>query len=199
MRRVQEDSDKSSFAPSPASGIKVSDYGALSDGEKDEVVINDNVVSSVTWLLERERGNVDFRKYSGTLEHPRHTDKQGATINAFQHFMYLNSNKSLLLADIQCGFICYPYNRMIWTTSQLPRATIHPPKHQSCLIWCHIPCLGRSHLILVVHPISFFRSDSGAGDHGEDGIQTFVDQHECGQRCKQLGLERLVQPEVDDD
>ncbi|KAJ7859991.1 hypothetical protein B0H14DRAFT_2576910 [Mycena olivaceomarginata] len=43
------------------------------------------------------------------------------------------------------------------------------------------------------------RYDSGAGDHGDEGIQTFVDQHECGQRCKQLGLEQLVQPEVDDD
>ncbi|KAJ7902868.1 hypothetical protein B0H14DRAFT_2555344 [Mycena olivaceomarginata] len=94
-------SDKSSFAPSLASGIKVSEYEALTDGEKDELMINDDLVSSVTWLLERERGNVDFRKYSGTLEHPRHTDKQGATINAFQHFTYLNSNKSLLLTDIQ--------------------------------------------------------------------------------------------------
>ncbi|KAJ7845866.1 hypothetical protein B0H14DRAFT_2584507 [Mycena olivaceomarginata] len=72
---VPEDPDKSSFAPSLASGIKVSEYEALTDGEKDELVINDDLVSSVTWLLERERGNVDFRKYSGTLEHPRHTDK----------------------------------------------------------------------------------------------------------------------------
>ncbi|KAJ6459088.1 hypothetical protein C8R45DRAFT_942510 [Mycena sanguinolenta] len=97
----QEDSEKSLFAPSPASGIKVSlNMGALSDGEKDELVVNDHVVSSVTWLLERKQGTVDFQKYSGTLEHPRHTDKQGATINAFQHFTYLNSNKSLLLARI---------------------------------------------------------------------------------------------------
>ncbi|KAJ6474249.1 hypothetical protein C8R45DRAFT_1077602 [Mycena sanguinolenta] len=90
---AHEDSARSSFAPSPAFGIKVSEYGALSDGEKDEIVINEHVVSSVTWLLEHERETVGFQKYSGTLEHPRHTDKQGATINAFQHFMYLNSNK----------------------------------------------------------------------------------------------------------
>ncbi|KAJ7845867.1 hypothetical protein B0H14DRAFT_2357909, partial [Mycena olivaceomarginata] len=45
----------------------------------------------------------------------------------------------------------------------------------------------------------FFAMTVGAGDHRDDGIQTFVDQHECGQRCKQLGLEQLVQPEVDND
>jgi hypothetical protein len=31
-------------------------------------------------------------------------------------------------------------------------------------------------------------SDSGAGDHGETGIQTFVDQHKCGQRCALMEL-----------
>ncbi|KAJ7797566.1 kinase-like domain-containing protein, partial [Mycena olivaceomarginata] len=120
----------------------------------------------VTWLLERERGNVDFRKYSGTLEHPRHTDKQGATINAFQHFTYLNSNKNLLLADIQSS-------------------ESHDPSTKASILFD-----------LMSHTLS---GDSGAGDHGDDGIQTFVDQHECGQRCKQLGLEQLVQPEVDND
>ncbi|KAJ7692481.1 hypothetical protein B0H14DRAFT_2203910, partial [Mycena olivaceomarginata] len=85
-------------------GITDSAYSELSDGEKDEFVVNNNVISSITWLLEPERGNVQFRKYSGTLEHPRYSDKQGATINAFQHFFYLNSNKSLVLADIQTRF-----------------------------------------------------------------------------------------------
>ncbi|KAJ7788029.1 kinase-like domain-containing protein [Mycena olivaceomarginata] len=146
--------------------VRVSEYEALTDGEKDELVINDDLVSSVTWLLERERGNVDFRKYSGTLEHPRHTDKQGATINAFQHFTYLNSNKSLLLADIQSS-------------------ESHDPSTKASILFD-----------LMSHTLS---GDSGAGDHGDDGIQTFVDQHECGQRCKQLGLEQLVQPEVDND
>ncbi|KAJ7785412.1 hypothetical protein B0H14DRAFT_2630575 [Mycena olivaceomarginata] len=68
-----------------------------------EFVVINNVISSITWLLEPERGNVQFRKYSGTLEHPRYSDKQGATINAFQHFVYINSDKSLVLADIQAS------------------------------------------------------------------------------------------------
>ncbi|KAJ7786914.1 hypothetical protein B0H14DRAFT_2629979 [Mycena olivaceomarginata] len=39
VHRVPEDPDKSSFAPSLASGIKVSEYEALTDGEKDELVM----------------------------------------------------------------------------------------------------------------------------------------------------------------
>jgi hypothetical protein len=79
----------------------VSDYVGLPDTEKDELAANTALISSVTWLLERERGNVQLRKYSGTLDHPRYSDKQGATINVFQHFSYLFSNKALVLADIQ--------------------------------------------------------------------------------------------------
>ncbi|KAJ7447516.1 kinase-like domain-containing protein, partial [Mycena galericulata] len=112
----------------------------------------------LTWLLEPERGNVYYRKYSGTLEHPRHTDKQGSTINALQHFAYLNSNKSLILADIQASE-------------------------------SHIPSSKASVLFdLMSHTTT---GDSGAGDHGEDGIKTFIEHHQCGQRCMQLGLESL--------
>lgn len=51
---------------------------------------------------------------------------------------------------------------------------------------------------LVVQLISCLGSESVAGDHGEDGIQTFVDQHKWDQRFKQLWLEQLVQLEIDD-
>ncbi|KAF8177118.1 hypothetical protein K438DRAFT_2042159 [Mycena galopus ATCC 62051] len=134
VHHVPEDPDKSSLhlPLHPASS------------EKDELVINDDLMSSVTWLLERERGNVDFqksRKYSGTVEHPHHTDKQASES--------------------------------------------HDPATKASILFD-----------LMSHTLS---GDSGAGDHGGDVIQTFVDQHECSQRCKQLGLEQLVQPEVDDD
>ncbi|KAF8181715.1 kinase-like domain-containing protein, partial [Mycena galopus ATCC 62051] len=33
--------------------------------------------------------------------------------------------------------------------------------------------------------------DSGVGDHGQDGIQTFVEQHVCTSRCESLGLAPL--------
>ncbi|KAJ6470993.1 kinase-like domain-containing protein, partial [Mycena sanguinolenta] len=95
---TEAESEKT-FVPSPAAGIK--DYETLSKEKKDELSAHTCLIYSVTWLLELERGNIDFRKYSGTLEHPRHTDKQGATINAFQQFTYLKSEKTLVLADIQ--------------------------------------------------------------------------------------------------
>ena len=34
--------------------------------------------------------------------------------------------------------------------------------------------------------------DSGVGDHGVTGIQTFLDDHTCGPVCKKLKLERLT-------
>ncbi|KAJ6562977.1 kinase-like domain-containing protein, partial [Mycena sp. CBHHK59/15] len=119
----------------------------------------------VTWLLEWERGNVQFRKFSGTLEHPRYTDKQGATINVFQHFTYINSNKALVLADIQSS-------------------ESHDASQKSSILFD-----------LMSHTLT---GDSGAGDHGDKGIQTFVDQHECGQRCIQLELQPLKDATEDD-
>ncbi|KAJ7496157.1 kinase-like domain-containing protein [Mycena galericulata] len=153
------------FSPSPASGLTKSDYAELSDDEKGELNISNGSISSVTWLLERERGNVQFRKFSGTLEHPRYTDKQGATINVFQHFIYINSNKALVLADIQSS-------------------ESHDASQKSSILFD-----------LMSHTLT---GDSGAGDHGDKGIQTFVDQHECGQRCIQLGLQALKDATEDD-
>ncbi|KAJ7167782.1 kinase-like domain-containing protein [Mycena filopes] len=141
------------------------DISELSDDEKGELSISNGTITSITWLLERERGNVQFRKYSGTLEHPRYTDKQGATVNAFQHFTYVNSNKALVLADIQSS-------------------ESHDASNKSAILFD-----------LMSHTLT---GDSGAGDHGDKGIQTLVDQHECGQRCIQLGLESLKSVEEDD-
>ncbi|KAJ7821357.1 kinase-like domain-containing protein [Mycena leptocephala] len=163
---AKDASETPSFIPSPASGIKLSDYQALSDDQRDEIVMDNKIISSVAWLLERERSNIHFRKYSGTLEHPHHTDKQGATINAFQHFTYLNSNKTLILADIQ-------------------GSESHNPSNKAGILFD-----------LMSHTQS---GDSGAGDHGEDGIESFVVQHKCGQRCIQMGLEKLGETEEEED
>ncbi|KAJ7239857.1 kinase-like domain-containing protein [Mycena rebaudengoi] len=102
----------------------------------------------------------------GTLEHPRYTDKQGATINAFQHFTYINSNKSLVLADIQSS-------------------ESHAASQKSSILFD-----------LMSHTMT---GDSGAGDHGDKGIQTFVDQHQCGQRCNQLGLQSFNLKNAEED
>ncbi|KAJ6463929.1 kinase-like domain-containing protein [Mycena sanguinolenta] len=160
LRSTTEAESEKPLVPSPASGIK--DYETLSKEEKDELSADTCLISSVTWLLELERGNIEFRKYSGTLEHPRYTDKQGATINAFQHFTYLESKKTLVLADIQSS-------------------ESHNPSTKTSVLFD-----------LMSHTVP---GNSGAGDHGEEGIQTFVKQHQCGQRCGQLGFEPLNEQE----
>ncbi|KAJ7433627.1 kinase-like domain-containing protein [Mycena galericulata] len=94
-------------------------------------------------------------------------DKQGATVNAFQHFTYINSNKALVLADIQSS-------------------ESHDASNKSAILFDLM-----SHTLTGSDWSSPHPRDSGAGDHGDKGIQTFVDQHECGQRCVQLGLQLL--------
>ncbi|KAK7016120.1 kinase-like protein [Favolaschia claudopus] len=155
-----------SFVPSPASGITSTDYSSLTPAEKDELTTDSNTISSITWLLERERGDVQLRKYSGTLDHPKYSDKQGATINAFQHFVYLYSKKTLVLADIQAS-------------------ESHSRLSQNAVLFD-----------LMSHTAN---RESGAGDHGDLGIKTFVNQHECVQKCVALNLEALKTPENEED
>ncbi|KAK7014639.1 kinase-like protein, partial [Favolaschia claudopus] len=139
-----------SFVPSPASGITSTDYSSLTPAEKDELTTDSNTISSITWLLERERGDVQLRKYSGTLDHPKYSDKQGATINAFQHFVYfLNRSNALSIASES-------HSRLI----------------QIAVLFD-----------LMSHTAN---RESGAGDHGDLGIKTFVNQHECVQKCVAL-------------
>ncbi|KAK6984688.1 kinase-like protein, partial [Favolaschia claudopus] len=152
-----------SFIPSPASGLAPSEYSDLLEVEKAELAADSNILSSITWLIERERGDVQLRKYSGTLDHPSYSDKQGATINLFQHYVYLFSRKTLVLADIQ--------------------ASESQDKHSHPSILFD----------LMSHTIN---GESGAGDHGEQGIKSFVDQHNiCVQKCAQMGLEALRERE----
>ncbi|KAK7006853.1 kinase-like protein [Favolaschia claudopus] len=151
-----------SFIPSPASGLAPSEYSDLLEAEKAELAADSNILSSITWLIERERGDVQLRKYSGTLDHPSYSDKQGATINLFQHYVYLFSRKTLVLADIQ--------------------ASESHDKHSHTSILFD----------LMSHTIN---GESGAGDHGEQGIKSFVDQHNCVQKCAQMGLEALRERE----
>ena len=48
---------------------------------------------------------------------------------------------------------------------------------------------------LLVTPRSF--SDSGIGDHGPDGIESFISQHHCNHMCKDLKLTPLSEKEDD--
>ncbi|KAJ6471006.1 hypothetical protein C8R45DRAFT_1218215 [Mycena sanguinolenta] len=60
LRLTTEAESAKTFVPSPAAGIR--DYETLSKEEKDELSAHTCLIYSVTWLLEFERGNIEFRK-----------------------------------------------------------------------------------------------------------------------------------------
>lgn len=51
-------------------------------------------------MLEPRRARAVDR-WSGTMAHPYHTDKRGATLDAFVHFVYEYSQFVLVFADLQ--------------------------------------------------------------------------------------------------
>jgi hypothetical protein len=51
---TKDASETPSFISSPASGIKLPDYQALSDNQKDKIVMDNKIISSGAWLLEHE-------------------------------------------------------------------------------------------------------------------------------------------------
>ncbi|KAJ7449751.1 hypothetical protein B0H11DRAFT_2332079 [Mycena galericulata] len=59
-----------------------------------------NPDSAVVWLLEPLRGSA-MERWSGTLKHLNHGNKPGQTMDAFMHFSYVYSQKTLVFADLQ--------------------------------------------------------------------------------------------------
>ncbi|KAJ7577901.1 kinase-like domain-containing protein, partial [Mycena floridula] len=113
----------------------------------------------VTWLLE-ERRPTGTKRWSGTNDHPsHHSNRLGSTLNAFAHFAFLYSHKTLSL--------------------------------RTCKVSCPFKGAGKVVNILFDIMTHTINEDSGVGDHGEEGIAQFVAQHECVERCKELGLESL--------
>ena len=76
-------------SPSMASGVSQSRYHEHSD-----------VDDSITWMLDDEHSST-VTHYCGTLAFPPAEGKHVATLSAFQHFSYLESNKAILFADLQ--------------------------------------------------------------------------------------------------
>ncbi|KAJ7486809.1 kinase-like domain-containing protein, partial [Mycena latifolia] len=77
--------------PSPASDVTMEQF-------LESTSVSPN--SAITWLLEPLRAS-SIERWSGTLEHPIHFDKPGKTMDAFMHFSYVYSHRSLLFADLQ--------------------------------------------------------------------------------------------------
>ncbi|KIJ32673.1 hypothetical protein M422DRAFT_121106, partial [Sphaerobolus stellatus SS14] len=55
----------------------------------------------IWWLIE-PRQSTEVIKYSGTMSHPTYRpDLLGRTMETFAHFIYLESNKHVVMADLQ--------------------------------------------------------------------------------------------------
>nr|VWP00214.1 Increased rDNA silencing protein 4 [Ganoderma boninense] len=88
---AREALDGDDSQPSPASGILSAQWSDASFSDRD---------AGVVWLVEPERSTT-VERWSGTMEHPNHHDKQGATLMAFVHFAYVYSLRTKVFADLQ--------------------------------------------------------------------------------------------------
>jgi hypothetical protein len=87
-------------APSAASGISSDAYQAACEAQ-DHTVLDPGLV---VWLFEPRRSSKVIH-WSGTNEYPAwHQNKLGSTLNAFSHYVYLLSQESIVLADLQSVF-----------------------------------------------------------------------------------------------
>ncbi|TFK26791.1 hypothetical protein FA15DRAFT_587615, partial [Coprinopsis marcescibilis] len=146
--------------PSPASGIKGPAPLATPDNAGVDQT-TDVMEPGLMWLVEKRHPSQWVQRFSGTLEHTTpHSDQLHLTVYAFQHFVYGFSNNELVFADLQGT-----PTTVVGRNGDLSKATI------------------------LFDPMTHTTTQaSGVGDHGPDGIQTFVDQHECRELCKALGL-----------
>ncbi|KAJ6611721.1 kinase-like domain-containing protein, partial [Mycena sp. CBHHK59/15] len=84
-------------APSPAPGISLEKYQAAYEVQDD----SSSDTGIVIWLFEPRRSSKVIH-WSGTNEYPAwHQNKLGSTLNTFAHYVYLFSQESTVLADLQ--------------------------------------------------------------------------------------------------
>ncbi|KAL0566994.1 hypothetical protein V5O48_014997 [Marasmius crinis-equi] len=134
--------------PSVASGISSSAWDKFDSKPR------------VTWLIEPMRNSsTGIKKWSGTMEHPDHNNKIGATLASFVHFAYVYTHQSVVFADLQTSLFAEPgaegYNILF---------------------------------DMMSHTLT---GNSGVGDHGLEGINTFVTAHKCDITCEDLNLSPL--------
>ncbi|KAJ6536660.1 hypothetical protein B0H10DRAFT_1670291, partial [Mycena sp. CBHHK59/15] len=75
--------------PSPASGVTMETFLESTSADP---------TTAITWLLEPLRAS-SIERWSGTLQHPNHSNKPGETMDAFMHFSYVYSQETFVFAD----------------------------------------------------------------------------------------------------
>ncbi|KZS92200.1 hypothetical protein SISNIDRAFT_467057 [Sistotremastrum niveocremeum HHB9708] len=111
-----------------------------------------------------------LRKFSGTMSAGTNNDLAGASADALAHFSYVATKGSIVLADLQ-GFM-----------DTTRRTADNRPV---CILFDNMAHFDYDTRLKMI------------GDGGKNGIDTFINQHVCGPKCIELGLNTL-DPHTDD-
>ncbi|KAG8986355.1 hypothetical protein FRB90_004071 [Tulasnella sp. 427] len=131
--------------PSTTNSSVLAALYASSDAEEEEEF-------EAVYLVEPRRSSSRIEKYTGTMVNQEWHDLKSATINAFAHFVIMDSACEYLLADLQA-------------LQDIREGTI------------------------LIDPMSHTpMGNSGLGDHGIEGIMTFIRTHACSPICKSMKL-----------
>ncbi|KAH9941165.1 kinase-like domain-containing protein [Epithele typhae] len=117
------------------------------------------------WLLEPIRPGGEPKRWSGTLVHRNNESLSSMTMGAFTHFTYEYSNSNIVIADLQS--VHGLFNEQSLTLKATSGQILFDPM-------THTP-----------------ERDTGIGDCGVDGMDAFLEQHECNRLCDALGLNLL--------
>ncbi|KAH9917386.1 kinase-like domain-containing protein [Epithele typhae] len=117
------------------------------------------------WLLEPIRPGGEPKRWSGTLVHRNNESLSSMTMEAFTHFTYEYSNGNVVIADLQS--VHGLFNEQALTPKATSGQILFDPM-------THTP-----------------ERDTGIGDCGVDGMDAFLEQHECNRLCDALGLNLL--------
>ncbi|TFK18176.1 hypothetical protein FA15DRAFT_710110 [Coprinopsis marcescibilis] len=156
--------------PSPASGMK----RPAPELENNQGASTESIpMMGLMWLIEKRHPSQRIQRFSRTLEHATpHSDQLHLTIYALQRFIYRYSNNELVFADLQGTPVT-----TVGRNGDLSTGTV------------------------LFDPMTCTRTQgSGIGNHGPNGIQTFVEQHQCRELCDtlDLGTQFLLNPGKDD-
>ncbi|KAF6746609.1 kinase-like domain-containing protein [Ephemerocybe angulata] len=132
------------------------------------LVVVDGPEEGHAWIVDKiyEDAEIAIRKFSGTDQaggNDSEEDLVGRTCDAFAHYAYYDSVRTLVFVDIE-GI----------DTGLLPAARRNR--------------LERPRLVLFDLMVHSSEKLYGLGDKGEKGLNTFGEQHQCNSICTKFGL-----------
>ncbi|THU97403.1 hypothetical protein K435DRAFT_889034, partial [Dendrothele bispora CBS 962.96] len=122
------------------------------------------------WLLEPKRAQAVDR-WSGSMHHPNNSSQKHQTLMAFAHYTYEACQFHRLYVDLQST----PGLKKVGDKRGIPVDFLFD---------------------VGTHSNYDYSGHTGPGDFGREGIQRFVDQHQCLTICQSMDLVQL-QPESD--